>query len=177
MSITAFKPAAMMLGAVLLSGCGLTQTVVEGTASATQAIFYKQLTTLKLDFSGRAALNTDEPDMAAQSVPTLVRVYQLRDSLALEKATYQSVLHDGDTLLKEALLAQHDVVVKPGEGAILNVPLSKDTQVIAVVALFRMPDTVKNSWRLLIPREQLEPKQARLIELSNNSVTLQPLKP
>ena len=43
--------------AILLGGCGLTQKVVDGTASTAHAIFYKQVKTLHLDFTGRAAMN------------------------------------------------------------------------------------------------------------------------
>lgn len=177
MSITAFKsPFALVVAVALLSGCGLTQSVVEGTKSATKSIFYKQITTLRLDFTGRAALNRDDQDMTALSVPTLVRVYQLRDGKALEKATYQSVLNEGDTLLQADLLAWREVVVKPGEGATLDMPLEKDAKFVAVVGMFRMPDTTKNTWRLVIPREQLEPDRARVIELGDNTLKLQPLK-
>lgn len=45
--------------ALCLSGCGLTQRVSEGTKSAFNAVFYKQINTLHLDFTAREALNTD----------------------------------------------------------------------------------------------------------------------
>ncbi|MGE8334304.1 MAG: type VI secretion system lipoprotein TssJ, partial [Pseudomonas laurylsulfatiphila] len=57
--------------AVVLAGCGVTQTVSEGTASATRSIFYKQVKDLRLDFSARTAINTDAAEMNAMSVPTL----------------------------------------------------------------------------------------------------------
>lgn len=167
----------LMLAALgaMLGGCGLTQTVTDGTTSTADVIFYKQVKNLHLDFSGRAAMNTDAADMSALSVPTLVRVYQLRDSKALEKATYDSLLSDGDNVLRADLLDQRAVVVKPGEGAQLNVPIDKDAKFVAVVALFRTPDTRMNTWRVTLIRDDLDPDQARVIELGDNRLTLRSL--
>jgi type VI secretion system protein VasD len=130
---------------------------------------------LHLDFTGRAAINTDTRDMTGLSVPTVVRVYQLRDDKALQKAAYDSVLSNGDRVLRTDLLEQRALVVNPGEGAQLSVPLDKDAQFVVVVALFRAPDTQINSWRLTLTRDDLDPDRARVIELGNNRLTLQPL--
>jgi type VI secretion system protein VasD len=164
----------MAVCGALLSGCGLTQTVSDGTTSTARAIFYKQVKTVHLDFSGRAALNTGGSDMSALSVPTLVRVYQLRDRKAVEKATYDSIEDDSEHLLSADLLDEHALVVKPGEGAQLNVPLDKAAQFVTVVALFREPDTRLNTWRLTLSRDQLDPDQARVVELGGNRLTLRP---
>jgi type VI secretion system protein VasD len=72
-------------------------------------------------------------------------------------------------------LDQHAIVVKPGEGAQLDVPLNKDAQFVSVVALFRTPDMQKNTWRLTLTRDDLDPDRARVIELGNNQLTLKPL--
>ncbi|MCK6186940.1 type VI secretion system lipoprotein TssJ [Pseudomonas sp. EYE_354] len=158
-----------------LGGCGLVQTVADSTASTARAIFYKQVKTLHLDFSARTALNTDATDSRALSVPTLVRVYQLRDTKATEQATYDGLLGDDDQLLASALLDKRSVVVKPEEGAQLNVPMDKDAQFVTVVALFRSPDTQSNTWRLTLTRDDLDPDRARVIELGDNRLTLRPL--
>lgn len=171
-----FQAGAVVLSALLLAGCGLTQSVADGTVSVTKSIFYKQIKTLHLDFNAREALNTDANDMSALSVPTMVRVYQLRDSKAFEQLDYQSLLVDGDASLKADLLSSREVVVKPGTGALLNMPMEKEAKFVAVVGLFRMPDTQKNSWRLVIDREDLLPDDPRVIELGNNALSLKPVK-
>ncbi|MGF6098843.1 type VI secretion system lipoprotein TssJ [Pseudomonas sp. 18175] len=158
-----------------LSGCGLVQTVADGTASTARAIFYKQVKTLHLDFSARTALNTHAADMNALSIPTLVRVYQLRDNKDVEQASYNSLLGDDDQLLAGSLLDKRSVVVKPEEGAQLNVPLDKDVQFVTVVALFRNPDTQLNTWRLTLNRDDLDADWPRVIELGDNRLTLRPL--
>lgn len=54
------RSAALMLLCSLLTACGLTQAVSDGTVSATRAIFYKKIKVLRLDFEPRAAINADE---------------------------------------------------------------------------------------------------------------------
>jgi len=160
--------------ATLLAGCGVSQSLSDASASTARAIFYKQVNTLHLDFSARTAINTDMNDMNAMSVSTLVRVYQLSDTRAMDEATYDSLLGDDDSLLGSALLDKRTLVVKPGEGAQLDVPLAKDARFVSVVALFRHPE-MKNAWRLTLTREELNPDRARVIELGENRLTLRPV--
>lgn len=175
MSRTVFNALALIALVTLLGGCGLAQSVTDATTSATEAIFYKQVKTLRLDLSARTAMNTDATDMNAMSVPTLVRVYQLRDNKRLDKATYDHLLGDGASVLGADLLDEHAQVVRPGEGVQLNLPLNNDTQAVAVVALFRDPESSGNSWRLLLTRDDLDPERPRVIELGDNRLTLRPL--
>ncbi|MGF6092969.1 type VI secretion system lipoprotein TssJ [Pseudomonas sp. 18173] len=175
MSPTAINPLMIVALAALLAGCGLTQSASDSTASIGRALFYKQVKTLHLDLNARVATNTDGADMNGLSVPTLVRVYQLRDDRKVQKAAYDSLLGDDDSVLASDLLDTRAVVVKPGEGMQLNVPMDKDARFISVVALFRLPDTERNTWRLTLSRDDLEPDRARVIELGDNRLTLRPL--
>ncbi|WP_137806952.1 type VI secretion system lipoprotein TssJ [Pseudomonas sp. G(2018)] len=152
----------------------MTQSATDATASTASLIFYKQVKTLHLDFSSRTAVNNTAVDMNDLSVPTLVRVYQLRDGKTLEKATYDTLVDDDDNLLRSDLLDTRAVVVKPGEGAQLSVPMDKDARFVSVVALFRQPDIETNTWRLTLNRDELDPDQARVIELGDNRLTLRP---
>jgi len=175
MSRTAINPLMIVALAALLAGCGLTQSASDSTASIGRAMFYKQVKTLHLDLNARVATNTDGADMNGLSVPTLVRVYQLRDDKKVQKAAYDSLLGNDDSVLASDLLDTRAVVVKPGEGMQLNVPMDKDARFISVVALFRLPDTERNTWRLTLSRDDLEPDRARVIELGDNRLTLRPL--
>jgi type VI secretion system protein VasD len=93
----------------------------------------------------------------------------------VEKASYDSLLSDDDRVLGSDLLDTRAVVVKPGEGAQLSVPMDKDAQAVTVVALFRQPDTERNTWRLTLTRDDLDPDRARVIELGDNRLTLRAL--
>ncbi|WP_271411955.1 type VI secretion system lipoprotein TssJ [Pseudomonas sp. Q1-7] len=171
---TVFKPLLPALLGTLVGGCGLYQGVADSSASIARSVFHKQVKTLHLDFSGRAAINTDNQEMSGLSVPTLVRVYQLRDGKAFEQAAYDSLLTDSDILLGADLLEERAVLVKPGEGAQLTMPMDEAAQVVAVVALFRQPDMARNSWRLVLTREELDPDRSRVVELADNRLDLRP---
>ena len=160
--------------AAVLGGCGLTQRVADNTTATAKAIFYKQVTTLHLDFSGRVALNTDRLDMNGLSVPTLVRIYQLRDRKALVQATYDELLAQSDSTLGADLLAQRAIVVKPGGGAQVSIPMEPGAQFVAVAAFFRTPDTELGSWRVVLARNELDPDQPRVIELGGNRLSVRP---
>lgn len=175
MSSMNFRALIVFAFGLIVSGCGVTQSVSDSTASMTRAIFYKQVKTLRLDFDGRVALNTQGTDMRALSVPVMVRVYQLRDGTSVTQASYDDLLRDADRLLGGDLLDQRSLVIKPGEGAQLDVPLNQDAGVIAVVGLFREPDLQLNDWRLLLNRDDLDPDRPRVIELGESRLTLRPL--
>lgn len=158
-----------------LSGCGLSQSISEGTSSAVNSLFYKKISVLRLDFIARKALNTAADENNASSGAVVVRVYQLKDNKLFDKILYQQLLKEGNTLLGNDLLASHDVVLRPGGDALLDMPLEPGTKYIGVAGLFRQPDLVKNSWKLTIGREALDPDRARAIEAGNNYLTLQAL--
>lgn len=58
MAITAGKALAITL-ATLLTGCGLTQKVTDGTVAVTKSIFYRQVKTLHLDIQAREGVNNN----------------------------------------------------------------------------------------------------------------------
>jgi len=159
-----------------LTGCGVTQSVADGTKSAYNAIFYKKIKVLHLDFTAREALNTDSRESNSLSEPVVIRVYQLKDRKAFDKTVYQQLLKDGDTILKADQLATRDVVIKPGGDANLDMPMEEGTQFVAVVGLFRHPDMDDNTWRQVLKREDLDPDKPRILEAGGNHLTLQPLK-
>ncbi|WP_432716742.1 type VI secretion system lipoprotein TssJ [Pantoea agglomerans] len=162
--------------ALSLAGCGVTQSITDGTKSAFNAVFYKKIKVLHLDFTTREALNTDSRESNSLSEPVVVRVYQLKDRKIFDKTVYQQLLKEGATILKADLLASRDVVLKPGGDANLNMPMESDAQFVAVVGLFRHPDMVNNTWKLVIGLEDLDPDKPRILEAGNNHLTLQPIK-
>jgi type VI secretion system protein VasD len=176
---TSLIKSACLLPALLafsLAGCGVTQGITDGTKSAFNAVFYKKIKVLHLDFTAREALNTDSRESNSLSEPVVIRVWQLKDRKTFDKTVYQQLLRDGDTILKADLLATRDVVVKPGGDANLDMPMEEDAQFVAVAGLFRHPDRVNNTWKLVIGREDLDPDKPRILEAGNNHLTLQPLK-
>lgn len=157
----------------LLAGCGLTQTVTDGAVDVTKSIFYKKIKVLHLDFTPRKAANADGDQIP---LATMVRVYQLKDSKALESADYPSLLRDGDKVLKEDLLDSKSLLVMPQGSISLNMPMHAEAKFVAVVALFNRPDLTDNRWRLLLTRNDLDPDYPRVIELGDGTLSLLPFK-
>lgn len=160
--------------ALCLSGCGLTQRVSEGTKSAFNAVFYKKINTLHLDFTAREALNTDARENHSLSEPVVVRIYQLKDRQTFDRLVYQQLLEEGDILLAADLLASRDVVIGPGGDASLNMPLEAEATFVAVVGLFRHPDTQRNTWKQVLAREELDPDKPRIFTAEHNQLRLRP---
>ncbi|MFZ4211128.1 type VI secretion system lipoprotein TssJ [Pantoea endophytica] len=172
MSVTTLIKTVICSTALLLSGCGLQQKVSDRTVSAFDAIFYKQIKTLHLDFSARESLNSDSREHNPLSQPVMVRVFQLSERKAFDGAVYQRLTGDAADVLKAELLVDRHVVLMPGGDVSLNMPMEKEAKFVAVVALFQQPDMTKNSWRLVLERNDLDPDKARVIELSSNSLRL-----
>lgn len=167
------KAAVPVIFTLALSGCGLTQSVSDGTVAMTRSIFYKSIKTLHLDFTTRSAVNSDEGNVP---LATLLRVYQLKDRKGFDQADYQQLLTQAESTLAGDLLAQRDVTIMPGGSVSLDVPLDPEARFVAVVGLFRSPDLKNNRWRLVLDRNDLDPDDARVITLGNGDLTLKPLK-
>ncbi|WIV87629.1 MULTISPECIES: type VI secretion system lipoprotein TssJ [Proteus] len=153
-------------------GCGLTQTISDGTVSLTKSIFYKQIKILHLDFTAREALNTDDN---GSSLSVIVRVFQLKSADTFNDSDYLSLFNQNDDILKSSLLAQKDLRIRPGESIALDMPMEKETEFVAIATMFHTPDEAKNNWRIVIPKNELDPDKARKIVLAENTLTLQPL--
>ena len=168
-----WRAAAPLLLCCLLSGCGLAQSIHDGSQSMATSLFYKKIKTLHLDLSPRAALNADETQIP---LATMVRVYQLKDRKSLDSADYQALLRDDSPVLKGDVLASRSLLVMPGGNVTLNMPMDEHAAYVAVVALFRQPDLKKNTWRVVLSRDDLDPDKARTVELGDGWLSLVPLK-
>jgi len=168
-----WRAVAPLLLCCLLSGCGLAQSVHDGTRSMATSLFYKKIKTLQLDLSPRAALTADEAQIP---LATMGRVYQLKDRKILDSADYQMLLRDDSPVLKGDVLASRSLLVMPGGNVTLNMPMDENAAYVAVVALFRQPDLKKNTWRLVLRRDDLDPDKARTVELGDGWLSLVPLK-
>ncbi|MBN4832552.1 type VI secretion system lipoprotein TssJ [Enterobacter hormaechei] len=173
---TLTKRFSFILLPLLLTGCGLTQKIGDGTSSVMKSVFYKEVKTLHLDVTARSELNTDDSENTSLSQPVMVRVYQLKDRKAFDRIVYQQLVTEGDDAAGDELLASRSLVVKPGADVSLDMPMEEAAQFVAVVALFRAPDMAKNDWKLVLTRDDLDPDKPRIIEASNNRLILQQLK-
>lgn len=163
----------LLLMPLILSGCGLTHSVTQGTASVAHAVFYRSVDTLHLTFDPRTAFNQDDSKV---TMPVTVRIYQLTERTAFDGADYQTLLTQSEETLKASQLAEKTVRIIPNEAVVLDMPMDKKAQFVAIVGLFRTPDRVSNTWRLVIPRDALDPDEPRIIEVNNSTLMLRPAK-
>lgn len=171
MAITASKASSVFAVLLLLSGCGLTQKVTDGTLAVTKSIFYKQVKTLHLDLKAREAVNSNA---RGASLSTVVRIYQLKDRTTFDSTDYPSLFADDSQAISTDVLAQKDIRVTPGGAVSVDMPVEDATQYVAVAAMFLAPDQPNNTWRVVLSRDDLEPDKPRIIEATDNRLVLLP---
>lgn len=172
MAITVAKFPRVTLAAgitMVLAGCGLTQSVTDGTVAVTKAIFYKQVKTLHLDIRAREAVNHNAGGIA---LSTVVRIYQLKDRKTVDSTDYPSLFRADGQAIRADLLAEKDIRLQPGGAVLVDMPMEKNAQYVAVAGMFMSPDLVNNTWRVVLSRDDLDPDKARVIEAGNNRLTL-----
>lgn len=153
-----------------LAGCGLTQSVKKGTASATRAIFYPKVDTLHLQLVARAALNSDDGQMPS---PVEVRIWPLSNATAFSQASYGALLKQDTATLAASLVGKAVTVrVLPGNSTPVDIPLADDVQAVAVAAFFLYPDMQQGSWRLTVSRDNMDADNPTIIELNNRELRI-----
>ncbi|WP_454889943.1 type VI secretion system lipoprotein TssJ [Serratia quinivorans] len=176
MAITVGKTAALILASgvtMMMTGCGLTQKVTDGTVAVTKSIFYKQVKTLHLDIRAREAMNSNT---RGEVLSTVVRIYQLKDRKTFDATDYPSLFADDSQAIKAERVAEKDIRLQPGGAVMVDMPMEESAQYVAVAGMFISPDQVNNTWRMVLSRDELDPDKARLIEAGNNRLTLKPIK-
>lgn len=176
MAITAGKFHLVALAAgitLMLAGCGLTQSVTDGTVAVTKSIFYKQIKTLHLDIQAREAVNSNAGGVA---LSTVVRIYQLKDRKIFDTTDYPSLFNADSQAIKADLVAEKDIRLQPGGAVMVDMPMEKEAQYVAVAGMFMSPDQENNTWRVVLSRDDLDPDKARVIEAGNNRLILKALK-
>ncbi|MEJ5072128.1 type VI secretion system lipoprotein TssJ [Enterobacter ludwigii] len=158
---------------LMLTGCGLTQSISDGTVAVTKSIFYKQIKTVHLDIRAREAVNSNAGGAA---LSTVVRVYQLKDRKTFDSTDYPSLFKADSQAIKADLVAEKDIRLQPGGAVMVDMPMDEKTQYVAVAGMFMSPDQVNNTWRVVLSRDDLDPDKARVIEAGNNRLTLEALK-
>ncbi|EKT56020.1 type VI secretion system lipoprotein TssJ [Providencia burhodogranariea] len=163
----------LLIAALSLTGCGLTQTIGDGTSNIAKSIFYKQIKVVHLDFVAREALNTDDN---GTSLSTIIRVYQLKTADNFNDSDYPSLFAKDSEVLKSTLVAQKDIRIRPGEAISFDIPMEDGAEYVAIAVMFNNPDLITDNWRVVIPKKYLLPDDPRRLVLSENTMTLTPLE-
>ncbi|MET3823139.1 type VI secretion system protein VasD [Burkholderia sp. PvR073] len=157
------------LTAALLSGCGMWQSVKTTTADMTRAIFVAKVKQMNLVIESRSALN---PNELGQSLPVVMRVYQLKDAKVFEKAAYSQLLDDDRALLSADLLGSLETTLAPDATVKLSAPMADDVQAVGVAGFFR--DQAGAEWQLVIPKSQWKKADPIKLVVTGNRMELMP---
>ncbi|WP_174386899.1 type VI secretion system lipoprotein TssJ [Burkholderia metallica] len=160
---------AAAMTAALLSGCGMWQSVKETTAGMTRAIFVTKVKQMNLVIESRAALNENEQ---GQSLPVVMRVYQLKDATVFENAAYVSLLDDDIASLRADLLGSMETTLVPDASVTLSAPMAADAQAVGVAGFFR--DRRGAEWQLVIPKSKWKKTDPVKLVVTGNRMELAP---
>ena len=147
--------------------------MTDGTVAVTKSIFYRQVKTLHLDIQAREGVNNNAK---GASLATVVRIYQLKDRKTFDTTDYPSLFRADSQAIKADLVAEKDIRLQPGGAVTVDMPMDENAQYVAVAGMFMSPDQTKNTWRVVLSRDDLDPDKARVIEAGNNQLTLKALK-
>jgi type VI secretion system protein VasD len=97
------------------------------------------------------------PDARGRSLPTVVQIVQLKDSVRLERAGFKDLWGKPEELLKEDLLQVAEVVVPPGRKVTRWVQRDPKARFVLAMGHFRQP--LGSSWRTVAVLPPVEEKQ------------------
>lgn len=110
---------------------------------------------IEVTVTGDERLN---PDDAGRSLPTGIRLYQLRSAAKMERAEFDKVFRQPREVLGEDLLQVDELVLTPGATVRRRLDRDKASRVLAVVAVVRKP--TGGTWRAVVelppPAERAE---------------------
>jgi type VI secretion system protein VasD len=123
---------------------------------------------LDVDLTARAALN---PDDAGRPTSVAVRVYQLTDRKMFDAASYDDLLKNDRTVLAQDLQADMSATVSPGASSSLSQPMQRETEYVAVVALYRVPGAAED-WKRVVEKKRLDPDKPLRIGLTSDRLEM-----
>ena len=121
--------------------------------------------------------NTEGVGSASEVAKNVDTYVQGLENVINNATPFATSLFAGDgQALQADRVAEKDVRLRPGESVTVDMPMETSVQFVAVAAMFIDPDLTQNSWRLVLTRDELDPARPRIIEASQNQLTLHPFK-
>jgi type VI secretion system protein VasD len=111
---------------------------------------------IRLLLTASPRLNLDEN---GESLPTVVRMYQLRSSSKLVESSADRLLTDDRGVLAEDLVEVRELTLYPGERVVPLLMRGEGAALVAVVAMFRRPNGP--SWRAIHKLPPPNPQHCR----------------
>jgi type VI secretion system protein VasD len=141
-----------------------------GNASSADADTDTAGTRLELTLVGGPTLN---PNTQGHASPVIVRIFDLSSTAAFEKADYAGLFEHPGESLQQDILAQEEVVLRPGDTQEHNRALPPAVKALGVAAAFR--DLEHAGWRITVP---IKPGKRNfiLIDLDQSRIRLDPVE-
>jgi type VI secretion system protein VasD len=104
----------------------------------------------KLILTATQTLNQDD---SGDSLPVLVRIYQLRAKEKFQQATFKALWKNDKELLEGDLLDRKEHMIHPDSQTLVDVDvdIKHGAAFLGVMALFRKPNV--EDWKYLVPAE------------------------
>ncbi|HEY3786493.1 MAG TPA: type VI secretion system lipoprotein TssJ [Steroidobacteraceae bacterium] len=149
--------------AILLLASG-----VQGRSALAEPVSAAPATTLELTVVGGPALN---PNSEGRPSPVVIRIFDLSEAGSFQSADYQGLFEHPKDALKQIILAQEELVLRPGDIQERNRGLPPQVHALGIAAAFR--DLDHAVWRLVVPLKAGQ-RNFLLIDLDRDTVRLDP---
>lgn len=149
-----------LLAAFILVVLGCAQATLADSPGASVA------TTLELTVVGGPTLN---PNSEGRPSPVVVRIFDLAATGAFQSADYAGLFEQPGDALKREVLAQEELVLRPGDIQERSRTLAPQVQALGIAAGFR--DLGHAVWRLTVPLKAGR-RNFLLIDLDRDTVRL-----
>jgi type VI secretion system protein VasD len=85
------------------------------------------------------------PNRQGESLPVVVRVYQLNDKGAFESATFNQLWKQDEGVLGSTLLTRSEIIINPSTTDKVELDRHEQAKYVGIVAIFRNP--VDRKWK------------------------------
>ena len=97
---------------------------------------------VKVELQSNQGLN---PNRQGESLPVVVRVYQLNDKGAFESATFNQLWKQDEGVLGGTLLTRSEIIINPSSNDKVELDRHEQAKYVGIVAVFRNP--IDRKWK------------------------------
>jgi type VI secretion system protein VasD len=88
------------------------------------------------------------PDVDNDASPLVLKIYELKNSLQFDQVDFLELSNHAISVLKDTLIDQHVIVVRPNENSHLSLTMSPQTRYLGITAAYRY--LIFSDWKKMI---------------------------
>lgn len=123
---------------------------------------------MKLNLEAETELN---PNHSNESMPVVVRVYQLADDKAFLNTSFKDLWKDDSKILGRDLLSRDEFVMSPGSEKKQTYDREDGIKYVAIIGIYRKPEG--DNWRAITPVTNGFFTKKLSIVLENNTIIIE----